>query len=93
MIMKFSAATITLLALSTFSEETAAFAPYSHLGRFQHRQRTRPTGQLFMAAGDVPPPSDIPVLNRNARGGPTNIRYSDFLRLVDGDQVEKVTFR
>jgi len=44
---------------------------------------------------DVPPPSstpDVPVLEKSRGGAPVNVRYSDFLKLVNADRVEKVTF-
>ena len=41
-----------------------------------------------------PPPSspNVPVIQQNRGGVPTNVRYSDFLKLVNADRVEKVTF-
>lgn len=45
---------------------------------------------------DMPPPpsqqSDLPVIQQNSYGQPSDVRYSDFLRLVNGDRIEKVTF-
>lgn len=35
--------------------------------------------------------STVPVVQRS-QYGPTDVRYSDFLMLVDGDKIEKVTF-
>jgi hypothetical protein len=35
---------------------------------------------------------DLPVLERRAGGAPSDLRYSDFLKLVNADKVEKVTF-
>merc|ERR1719253_1828187 len=35
--------------------------------------------------------SSTPVIQRS-QYGPTEVRYSDFLKLVDGDRIEKVTF-
>lgn len=49
------------------------------------------TTSLSMASQDLPPPR--PSLERTMRSGPQNIRYSDFLKLVDYDQIDKVTFR
>ena len=44
-------------------------------------------------AVNVPPPSssDLPVLQGSSYG-PTEVRYSDFLKLVNADRIEKVTF-
>jgi len=48
---------------------------------------------------DMPPASpapqgnsNLPVIQANPYGQPTDVRYSDFLRLVNGDRIEKVTF-
>ena len=46
---------------------------------------------------DMPPPpdvnkADLPVIQRSLGGAPSDIRYSDFLKLVNADQIEKVTF-
>ncbi len=49
------------------------------------------TTSLSMASQELPPPR--PALERTMRSGPQNIRYSDFLKLVDDDQIDKVTFR
>ena len=66
-----------------------AFAPANH-------GRTARTSPLF----DMPAPEatsivkdagDMPVVQ--SRGGaPVDVRYSDFLKLVNGDKIEKVTF-
>ena len=45
-------------------------------------------------AVDMPPaePSNLPVIQTNNYGQPTDLRYSDFLKLVNADRIEKVTF-
>jgi len=35
--------------------------------------------------------SSTPVITKSTYG-PTDVRYSDFLKLVDGNKIEKVTF-
>lgn len=35
---------------------------------------------------------ETPVIARNPNGGPSDVRYSEFLKLVDSDKIEKVTF-
>jgi len=85
--MKFS--TIAVVASFLCGNNVQAFAP-AQLGA-----AARPTS-LFMA--DMPPAapeqsveSEMPVIQ--SRGGaPVDVRYSDFLRLVNGDRIEKVTF-
>ena len=34
---------------------------------------------------------EVPVIQRSSYG-PTDVRYSDFLKLVNADKIEKVTF-
>lgn len=62
------------------------------------QQRT--SSARFMAM-DLPPPqpaavitqtSDLPVISSNPMGQPSGVRYSDFLKLVNADKIEKVTF-
>jgi cell division protease FtsH len=85
--MKFS--TIAVLASFLSGNNVQAFAPA------QVGSAVRPTS-LFMA--DMPPAApeqsveaDMPVIQ--SRGGaPVDVRYSDFLKLVNGDRIEKVTF-
>jgi cell division protease FtsH len=63
---------------------------------FAPPQQARATARLQMA--DMPPAapessveSEMPVIQ--SRGGaPVDVRYSDFLKLVNGDKIEKVTF-
>ena len=48
---------------------------------------------MSMDSPDLPPPpsANIPVLQ--SRGGaPVEVRYSDFVKLVNADRIEKVTF-
>jgi len=88
--MKFATLAVVASLCSNMSEVTA-FAPPSST------QYTR-AAQLSMA--DMPPAeetsvvaasSDMPVIQ--SRGGaPVDVRYSDFLKLVNGDRIEKVTF-
>jgi len=46
-------------------------------------------------AVDMPPEpaaSEAPIIQANPYGAPTDVRYSDFLTLVNKDRIEKVTF-
>jgi len=58
--------------------------------------RAHSNSARFMAMEEAPAPvvkeaEELPVLQ--SRGGaPVDVRYSDFLRLVDADKIEKVTF-
>jgi cell division protease FtsH len=92
-IVKMKFATLAVVAsLCSNLREVSAFAPPAST------QYTRAT-HLSMAL-DMPPAeeasvvassSDLPVIQ--SRGGaPVDVRYSDFLKLVNGDRIEKVTF-
>jgi len=89
--MKFSAISLISLTLSSaFTTGSAFTAPYTKLNVATSTSTAR-----FMAMDmDVPPAAkapELPVLQ--SRGGaPVDVRYSDFLRLVNADRVEKVTF-
>ena len=86
--MKFSFAAISALLVA---DHTSAFVT--------PRAPLRPTssnGSRLHMAMDMPPAqagnSDLPVVQQNSYGQPSDIRYSDFLKLVNADRVEKVTF-
>jgi len=84
--MKFSSLAILGLILNN-SRECFSFAPAQPTSRMHRTIRSM--------AMDAPPPPETseaaPVIQ--SRGGmPTDVRYSDFLKLVNGDKVEKVTF-
>mmetsp|Transcript_34251 Transcript_34251/g.82473 ORF Transcript_34251/g.82473 Transcript_34251/m.82473 type:complete len:685 (+) Transcript_34251:242-2296(+) len=95
--MKFATTAVFSLLLA---EQSSAFAPFTPLGSrgngYQQSQSSSSSSTLSMAL-DMPPPaaesgsSNMPVIQRS-QYGPTDVRYSDFLRLVDGDKIEKVTF-
>lgn len=81
--MKFSLAVVTTLLCL---DSSLGFVPASPL-------RVNTNSRMYMAA-DMPPAaqSDIPVVQQNAYGQPTDVRYSDFLKLINADRIEKVTF-
>eukprot|EP00522_Entomoneis_paludosa_P007938 CAMPEP_0172447732 /NCGR_PEP_ID=MMETSP1065-20121228/6966_1 /TAXON_ID=265537 /ORGANISM="Amphiprora paludosa, Strain CCMP125" /LENGTH=672 /DNA_ID=CAMNT_0013199097 /DNA_START=163 /DNA_END=2181 /DNA_ORIENTATION=+ len=84
--MKFATAILATLALT---EQASAFVPSSPM-----QQRTGGS-RHFMA--DMPPAAPatengLPVLQQNQYGQPSDVRYSDFLKLVNADRIEKVTF-
>lgn len=83
--MKFSLQVVASLLLA---DHALAFVPNSPLA-------TRFATRTY--AADMPPAieqqqSGLPVIQQNAYGQPTDVRYSDFLKLVNADRVEKVTF-
>ena len=84
--MKFSSLAIVATVLS---QSTAlAYAPSKVIS-------SRGNSRRFMSVDspDLPPPpsANIPVLQ--SRGGaPVEVRYSDFVKLVNADRIEKVTF-
>jgi len=73
-----------------------AFAPPRLVVASSSRSKATRNGARFMAMDmDAPPPPttpDIPVIQRSAGGAPSDVRYSDFLKLVNADRIEKVTF-
>lgn len=84
--MKFSLAVVSGLFLADH-----ALAFVSPSSPFQ--QQTKNGSRLNMAADMPPAPqSNLPVVQANPYGQPSDVRYSDFLRLVNGDRIEKVTF-
>jgi len=86
------------------AEQTSAFAPSSPI-KTNYRTTSSKTSSLSMAmdidVGDVAAPAVAQaaieqkapeMIVKNPGGGPSDVRYSEFLRLVDGDKIEKVTF-
>ena len=43
-------------------------------------------------AATITTTSDLPTVQPNTYGQPTDVRYSDFLKLVNSNRIEKVTF-
>jgi len=85
--MKFTS--IALLGSFLMNNNVAAFTPAS-FARSAPKSNAR-----FMAmeeaAAPVAPADNLPIIQ--SRGGaPVDVRYSDFLRLVDANKIEKVTF-
>jgi hypothetical protein len=79
--MKFSLAVVSALLVA---EQIQAFAPHQFTPKFSTR--------TYMAMDMPPAPkADLPVIQQTGYG-PADVRYSDFLRLVNADRIEKVTF-
>lgn len=85
--MKFATATVMGLLLA---EKAAAFQPFSPIKT--NYKSSSSSSHLSMAV-DMPPASQIeaPAVQRN-QYGPSDVRYSEFLKLVNSDKIEKVTF-
>ena len=90
--MKFTLAVIA--ALLTADTNVAAFVSPSSYG---YTTSTKSSSRLM----DMPVPAtttttttsaDLPAVQPNTYGQPSDIRYSDFLKLVNNDRIEKVTF-
>lgn len=84
--MRFTVALISSLLLPT----AEAFAPLPSASN----RWSSPTSPLSMAM-DAPPAaatSSVPEIVKAPGGAPSAVRYSDFLKLVKADRVEKVTF-
>lgn len=84
--MKFTP--IALLGSFLMNNNVAAFTP-ANIARSSYRTHSR---LMAMEGAPVPPaPENLPVIQ--SRGGaPVDVRYSDFLKLVNADRIEKVTF-
>jgi cell division protease FtsH len=82
--MKFSLSVVTALLLA---DHALAFVPVV-------TRQAKFYSSRYMAADMPPAPvnNDLPVIQQNAYGQPSDIRYSDFLKLVNADRIEKVTF-
>lgn len=98
--MKQTIAVALLLAMSA-TTSTQAFAPHAKLllrTCSSPRTRRTPTTRSRMTMDlEMPPPPPAAVetvvpsiVSRG--GGPVDVRYSEFLKLVNADKVEKVTF-
>jgi hypothetical protein len=84
--MKISVATVMGLLLA---EQTSAFVPHSPLARAQAGS----SSSRFMAM-DMPPAEkqvDAPIVKQSGYG-PADVRYSEFLKMIDSNKIEKVTF-
>ena len=86
--MKFAATVLSALLLT---EQASAFVPGAPI----HHTHTGSSARFMAdmpAAVPAETTSDLPVLQQNAYGQPSDVRYSDFLKLVNADRIEKVTF-
>jgi len=91
--MRFSSSCLAVAALLAASNPCNAFVPSVTTRPSSATARRTDTG-LAMAMDQPPPPAarnDVPEVVANGNM-PANVRYSDFLKLVNADRVEKVTF-
>lgn len=92
--MKFSLATVAFLLSSTST--TTAFTQPRTSTNYERTHRSSSTLTRHYMAMDMPPAVEstnaVVVVQPNQGGQPTAVRYSDFLKLVNKDQIEKVTF-
>lgn len=89
--MKFSTSSVIALTISSMWTGASAFTPGNRLPKYT--SNISPSSRLMAMDVDMPPAAktELPVIQ--SRGGaPVDVRYSDFLRLVNGDRIEKVTF-
>ena len=93
--MRFIACVILPLTLGE------AFGPASRLVTTRHRRRKSErcmTMDVDMQPPSSPPPQaaaivkDVPSISAQPSGAPTPVRYSEFVKLVRADRIEKVTF-
>lgn len=95
--MKFATTAVLSLLLA---EQVSAFAPYSPV---TNSYKSSSSSSTLKMALDVDPSqvaappavaekAPVQMVVKSPGGGPTDVRYSEFLRLVDADKIEKVTF-
>ena len=86
--MKFA---ITMAMGLLLADQCAAFAPFTPISQ-KFKTKSSKSGVMAMAV-DMPPAQnvDVPVIQKSSYG-PVDVRYSDFLKLVNADKIEKVTF-
>lgn len=87
--MKFS--TTAVLGL-LFVEQAAPFTPVASP---RHKSSTTSSSSLSMAM-DMPPPlpptTPAPAIIEKNKYGPSDVRYSEFIKLVNANKIEAVTF-
>eukprot|EP00568_Trieres_chinensis_P005372 CAMPEP_0183306868 /NCGR_PEP_ID=MMETSP0160_2-20130417/15172_1 /TAXON_ID=2839 ORGANISM="Odontella Sinensis, Strain Grunow 1884" /NCGR_SAMPLE_ID=MMETSP0160_2 /ASSEMBLY_ACC=CAM_ASM_000250 /LENGTH=196 /DNA_ID=CAMNT_0025470339 /DNA_START=132 /DNA_END=719 /DNA_ORIENTATION=+ len=97
--MKFSTTAVLSLTLASLCGNAASFAPKTPLVSGARSTASRSGNARYMSMDMDMPPADatstvsqsLPVIQ--SRGGaPADVRYSDFLKLVNADRIEKVTF-
>ena len=91
--MKFS--TLALIGSFLVQSNVNAFTPApSRVHNTHYRSNAKINTGLNMAMEEAPATAaadNLPVIQ--SRGGaPVDVRYSDFMKLVNADRVEKVTF-
>ena len=94
--MKFSTTAVMALLMA---EQTSAFTFATPKTNYRSSSSSTLSMALDIDVDTVAAPPAISqpapaveMLAKNTGGGPTDVRYSEFLRLVDGDKIEKVTF-
>jgi len=80
--------TVPLSSISSFKASSLYTTSYEQFNKIYQRKSSHCT--LSMALDT--PPVDAPIIQKSQNGRPVEVRYSDFLKLVNADQVEKVTF-
>merc|ERR1712087_851134 len=79
-------------------EQVSAFTPHSPLTTPKNSRSRNTLSMAFdvdvdqVAAPAVQERPAVEMVVKSPGGGPTDVRYSEFLRLVDADKIEKVTF-
>ena len=84
--------TLSALAALLLADKGRAFL--SPQSSSTHNHFGSSSSARFMADMPPPPPSNsnVPIVQANAYGQPTDVRYSDFVKLINADRIEKVTF-
>ena len=79
-------------ALLLLLSRVEAFAPTSPAHATGYGFRSSSSALFDMPPAAIVKESTVPELKPSPGGAPVAVRYSDFLKLVNADRVEKVTF-
>ena len=79
-------------ALLLLLSRVEAFAPTSPAHAAGSGSRSSSSALFDMPPAAIVKEGTVPELKPSPGGAPVAVRYSDFLKLVNGDRVEKVTF-
>jgi len=94
--MKFSIAAISTLLLSNggsafvMPQGRSAGSRSSPLNMALDMPPAEPSSDAVVTS--IKQSTDLPVIKQNSMGQPSDVRYSEFLKLVNADKIEKVTF-
>ena len=91
--MKFTTTAVMALLMAEQASAFTPFAPATAKTNYRSSSSTLSMAlDIDVDAVAAPPTPAVEMIVKSPGGGPTDVRYSEFLRLVDGEKIEKVTF-